>query len=399
MRVVIIDEDAFFRTLARKYLERDLPEAELTERRSGEVLGGGFDWSGVDVLLLGHDLGEDIGLDVLELLGGLGGEVPRVVYLADLGTSELAGVARERGAFAVIDKSTVSGGRLAEVVAAAHRGVALADGLGRRAAPSGSKPGRPDVEGYRIASQIGAGAMSRVFLAEREWDGLTLVLKVIELDLVKHHAHVKRFAEEAELVSELESPHVVRIYDHGFTDELGYMAMEFFPRGDLKQRIELGLPPGDAVHCLANLAYGLDAIHRVGIVHRDLKPANVMFRADDSLALADFGISLRLASGRGVVRPGTVLGTPHYMSPEQGQGKPADVRNDLYSLGVMFYEMLTRAKPFRADSPAELVYEHINAPIPRLPAGLRRYQGLVDRLLAKRPDERFQSASDLIAAL
>ena len=269
------------------------------------------------------------------------------------------------------------------------------ESIGGKGTPGAS----PVIEGYKVASQIGEGAMSRVFLAERELDRLTVVLKIIELDLVNHHAFVKRFVEEAELISELRSPHVVRSYEQGFTDEFGFIAMEFFPRGDLKHRIDYGISPADAVHCLANISYGLEAIHHVGIVHRDLKPANVMFRHDDTLALADFGISRRLASDSELTKSGSVLGTPHYMSPEQGQGKAVDVRNDIYSLGIIFYEMLTGEKPFHGNTPAGVVYQHINAPIPKLPVSLKRYQTLVEKLLAKDPEKRFTSAADLVAAL
>ena len=294
-------------------------------------------------------------------------------------------------------KEELKGQRLARVItqALAVSERQTLDTPGERETPTAS----PSIDGYKVASQIGEGAMSRVFLAERKSDRLTVVLKVIELDLVNHHAYVKRFVEEAELISELSSPHVVRIFEQGFTDEFGFIAMEFFPRGDLKHRIEYGISPADAVHCLANIAYGLEAIHQVGIVHRDLKPANVMFRHDDTLALADFGISLRLASESELTKSGSVLGTPHYMSPEQGQGKPVDLRNDIYSLGIIFYEMLTGEKPFHGDTPANVVYQHINAPIPKLPASLKRYQQLVESLLAKDPGQRFESASALVAAL
>ncbi len=393
MRVLLIDEDPFFRAVVRKYHERDLPEIELTELdpRESSFSQITIDWSQFEVLLLSH------GETALDWLTSLGKEVPEVpiVYFTETGTEELAARARRLGAYQVLRKEELKGQRLAQVIAEALAASHDCDPGGTKNA----RPSAPQIEGYKMASQIGEGAMSRVFLAERESDHLTVVLKVIELDLVNHHAHVRRFVEEAELISELSSPHVVRIFEQGFTDEFGFIAMEFFPRGDLKHRIEYGVSPADAVHCLANIAYGLEAIHHVGIVHRDLKPANVMFRHDDTLALADFGISRRLATESEMTKSGSVLGTPHYMSPEQGQGKPVDVRNDIYSLGIIFYEMLTGEKPFHGDTPALVVYEHINAPIPKLPASLKRYQGLLETLLAKDPEKRFESASALVASL
>ena len=315
-----------------------------------------------------------------------------VVYFTETGSEQLAAEVRSLGATEVLRKEELVGNRLAQ-----HISHAISARESETAESGGESVEAPVIEGYKVASQIGQGAMSRVFLAERESDRLTVVLKVIELDLVNQHAYVKRFVDEAELVSELNSPHVVHIYEQGFTDVCGFIAMEFLPRGDLKHRIEVGISPSDAVHCLANIAYGLEAIHQVGIVHRDLKPANVMFRHDDTLALADFGISKRLASEN--EKSGRVLGTPHYMSPEQGKGQGVDVRNDIYSLGIIFFEMLTGDKPFHGESPVEVVYQHINSPIPRLPTDLKRYQELIDRLLAKDPTERFESAAAVVESL
>ncbi len=404
MRVIILDTDRSFRALVRKLLARDLPRADVfeydpdTRGRPGRE----FDWSVYDVLLLGDGVsGAANGLEWLRNRDAPN-PLPPTIYLQEHGLALSPGAARGLGADHVVSKSELVAGRLAQCIES------LLEGNGSITMPmerpvdpvsiTGTEP-MPQIEGYKLANLIGEGAMSRVYLGEREGDGMTIVLKVIAVDLVNNHAQVRRFVAEAELISELDSPHVVRIYEQGFTDDFGFIAMEFFPRGDLKQRIEHGITPADAVHCLANIAYGLEAIHRLTIVHRDLKPANVMFRHNDTLALADFGVSTRLASERGGDRPGSILGTPHYMSPEQGQGKPADVRNDLYSLGVMFYEMLTGTKPFHAASPAGIVSQHIHAEIPRLPRGLRRYQGLVDRLMAKNPEERYQTASELIAAL
>ena len=396
LRVVLIVDDAFVRALVRKFLERDLPTATLrrVKPREGEMPDANFDWSRSDVLLLGHELTDS--LNALDWLAGakVSKELPPIVYVTDTGNDELARRARALGASAVLRKDELAGDALAQTL---RQVVAQRQAETQRT--SLSAVAKPFIDGYKLASQIGEGAKSRVYLAERLHDGQTVVLKIIDVDLVNEHAYVKRFVEEAELVLDLKSPYVVRVFDHGFTDECGYMAMEFFPRGDLKHRIEIGITPVDAVHCLANVAYGLQAIHAVGIVHRDLKPANVMFRHDDTLALGDFGISQRLASESDFHKTRRVLGTPHYMSPEQGQGKQVDVRNDIYSLGVMFYEMLTGDKPYRGATPAALVYQHIHSPIPILHSKLRRYQPLLEKLLAKDPGDRFKSADELLAEL
>ena len=259
----------------------------------------------------------------------------------------------------------------------------------------------PDGEriGYRFVRLIGQGASSRVYLAERLSDKSTLVLKIMDVASIKEPQALQRFVQEAELVSEVNSPYVVRFLEHGFTKEYGYIAMEFFTRGDLKQRIEHGVSLGDALNYIRHIAYGLSAIHQQGIIHRDLKPGNIMFRSDDSLALADFGISRRLNETSELTRLGSVLGTPNYISPEQALGKTVDHRSDLYSAGVVFFEMLTGRKPFKAETAPALVYQHVHADIPQLPSKLQRYQPLIEMLLAKNAAERFSSADEFVEYL
>ena len=210
---------------------------------------------------------------------------------------------------------------------------------------------------------------------------------------------VQRFIQEATLVSGLESLHVVKVYEQGFTEQYGYMAMEYFSRGDLKQRIELGVSYEDAINYLLHISYGLQAIHEVGIIHRDLKPANIMFRADDHLAIADFGISKRIDSNSDLTAVGSLLGTPYYMSPEQVRTEPADHRSDLYSAGIIFYEMLTGEKPFHADSLTGIALKHVNEEPPSLPDAVNHVDPIFKRLVAKAPAARYQNAAELVAVL
>jgi serine/threonine protein kinase len=225
------------------------------------------------------------------------------------------------------------------------------------------------------------------------------VLKVIDVATIREPEVLERFIREAELLASLDSPFVVRFHEHGFTEDYGYIAMEFFTRGDLKQRIEHGVSIPDAVNYGAHVLRGLTSIHELGIVHRDLKPGNIMFRSDDSLALADFGISKRLDDTSDLTRHGGVLGTPNYISPEQALGRPVDHRSDLYSAGVMLYEMLAGRKPFRAENATALVYQHVHAEVPPLPAPVRHFQPVLDIALAKEPAGRFASAAEFLQAL
>jgi tRNA A-37 threonylcarbamoyl transferase component Bud32 len=205
--------------------------------------------------------------------------------------------------------------------------------------------------GYRFVRLIGQGAHSRVYLAERIGSDVALVLKIMDLSTIDDPSAVQRFAQEAELMAEIKSPFVVKFYDHGFTPSYGYIAMEFFTRGDLKQRIGHGVTADTALLYTLQIALRLEAIHTLDIVHRDLKPGNLMFRSDDSLALGDFGISKRLDSSNDLTKTGSIVGTLACMSPEQGLGDPIDQRSDLYATGMILFEMLSGEKAFRASSP------------------------------------------------
>jgi len=174
--------------------------------------------------------------------------------------------------------------------------------------------------------------------------------------------------------------------------------MEHFPHGDLRQRMRQRVAPGLACRFLRQIASALDAIHSVGVLHRDLKPANIMLRGDESVCLIDFGLAKADAFGADLTGVREIFGTPYYMSPEQGHAEPLDARSDLYSLGVIFYEMLTGEKPFRGGSAMEVIYKHRRAPLPALPAQFEALQPLMQKLLAKDPADRFQSARAMLDA-
>ena len=260
--------------------------------------------------------------------------------------------------------------------------------------------GRPlQVKGYRVLSKIGEGGMSNVFLAERETDGAQVALKILNARPSTDKRLLQRFIEESALISDINHTNVVKIYDKGFTDDYAYIAMEYFTGGSLKDVIAGGLTPRQALSLLAQAAAALAEIHRLGIVHRDVKPANMMLRADGTMVLADFGIAKRFAGSMDTTAHGEFFGTPYYISPEQANGKPATERSDIYSLGIIFYEMLMNRRPFDGNSIVELISQHVRAPVPRLPEALADYQVVLDGMLAKDPAERLQNADEVLAVI
>jgi eukaryotic-like serine/threonine-protein kinase len=270
-----------------------------------------------------------------------------------------------------------------------------------RAVPESQCFGGAFVRGYRRVRQMASGTRAEIFLAERLETRSLVALKVVR----DQHEHGEasdsflRFLQEYEIAQRIRHPGIVRLFDLGVSDEHAWLVMEYFARGDLRRRMKSQLAPRWAVGVAASIARALGALHAEGVVHRDLKPGNVMLREDGSIALIDFGMSKDTARSHDLTERGLIFGTPHYMSPEQGHGEPTDARSDLYSLGVILYEMLTGGKPYRADSPMALIYKHRKEPVPQLAEGLDGLQPLLERLLAKRPEERFPSALAAAEAL
>jgi serine/threonine-protein kinase PpkA len=246
---------------------------------------------------------------------------------------------------------------------------------------------------------IGEGGQAKVYLAEREHDGLRVALKLLDKKLRQDHVFLERFVREYKLLSSLNNEHVVKIYDQGFSSEQPYIAMEFLPSGTLAARIHEGLSARAALRLLRQIGTALHAIHSEGIVHRDLKPANILFRADGRPVLVDFGLAKDLGMNSTLTIAGKLLSTPRYMSPEQCMGTAVDTRSDLYSLGVVFWEMLTGRKIYEGANAAEVIRMHVAEPPPTLPEPLAAHQALLEKLLAKKPDERFQTAAELCAAV
>lgn len=257
----------------------------------------------------------------------------------------------------------------------------------------------PQIPGYKLEKPIGSGAMASVYLAIQLSLERKVALKLMSTSLVADATFCERFLKEGKIIGQLSHPNIITIYDIGAHENRYYMAMEYLAGGTLKERIQQGLSLTQSSEILSQVANALGYAHKHHFVHRDVKPANILFREDNKAVLSDFGIAKTLIGGTQLTAVGWTVGTPHYMSPEQALGKPLDARSDLYSLGIVFHEMLTGERPYHSSDSFSLALMHVNHPVPRLPERLADYQGIIDGLLAKNPDHRFASAEKLIEAI
>lgn len=254
---------------------------------------------------------------------------------------------------------------------------------------------------HKLIKKISHTGMSSVYLAESLKNKNQVIIKILDFDPNDESdaKAIKRFDQEYQLLNHLDHPNIASIKARYTDNNYACIVMEYFPNGDLSHQILEGLDKEQAINYLRQMAFALEAIHSRNIVHRDIKPRNILFREDNTLVISDFGIARVTEQSYGLTLQGMILGSPYYMSPEQIDDEVLDPRSDLYSLGAVFYEMLTGKKPFRGNSLMKIFYAHINDPIPSLPVLLQEYQPIIDRLLAKRPQDRFDSATDLLNAL
>jgi DNA-binding NarL/FixJ family response regulator len=265
---------------------------------------------------------------------------------------------------------------------------------------SGSAAPGIEVPGYSILKEIATSNFSQVFLARSERLRRNVVLKVMNRgESARELDDAERFQREYEIISSITHRAIAEIYDFGSLPQHLYLAMEYFPCGDLRDRLRNPLSVDESLYYLRAIGEALRVIHVFGILHRDLKPANVMLREDNSPVLIDFGLARRSLDDAGTTGIGQVLGSPYYISPEQSLGQRVDARTDLYSLGVMFYEMLTGQRPYAGRSAVAIMEQHSNSPVPVLPASTAVQQPLLDRLMAKQQNARYASADELLADL
>jgi len=402
LRLLLIGERPEYRLLVRKHLEIEWPNANVVEHRLGddEPLPGEFLASGYDAVLIVAAPPTESAESLAVALRSKPEFAPLVLVMLEEAPQPAppAGHGLQRLYGRKVDRD-----QLLRAVTRASREQkhALAALRSQPGYENRQRFGDIVIRGHRNIRQIGSGGMCKIYLAESERAGALVVLKVFSQvpDVSERIISFDRFLQEYEIVARLKHPNIVRIHDLGIADDHAYIAMEHFPLGDLRQRMKSPITPALAVRYVSQVASALEAIHAVGVLHRDLKPANVMLRRDGSLCLIDFGLAKANELDAELTGTREIFGTPYYMSPEQGHAEEVDARSDLYSLGVVFYEMLTGRKPYTGASAMEVIYKHKRAELPPIGPEHQRYAPILKRLLAKAPAERFQSARELLAEL
>jgi serine/threonine protein kinase len=400
IKLMVIEADPAWRSLLRQHVGIAWPDAQFSEldpaaaaRMSGEFTGADF-----DLVLLSLEQDRATGLDWIVRHARARPGFPPVIVLAAEGDEALAVRAIKAGAENYLPKERL---RHAEFVAVVREALQRHTQRALETQPPPAEAARQVMRGYRHIRDLHVSELSAVTLACNEVSG--------EQRVFKHFASgggdrdstalFDRFLHEYQSIAGLSNPHVVRIFELGVADEHAWIEMEYLAGGTLAARIAQGMTPTEAFSAVRQIARGLSAVHGLGILHCDLKPGNVMLREQGELVLIDFGLAKEMHGQRPVTTPGMIFGTPWYMSPEQGHGGPVDERSDCYSLGVMLFEMLTGRRPFSAPTPMALIYQHRNAPRPRLPEALAQFEPLVHRMMASDPAQRFESAEHVLMAL
>ena len=253
------------------------------------------------------------------------------------------------------------------------------------------------IPGYRVLRTLGVGGMATVYLAEQESLEREVALKVMAPALAANADFCQQFLKEGRITAKLSHPNLVTVHDIGSHNGTYYMASEYLPAGSLRERMQRRMDVATALAVVHDVASGLNYAHEMGFVHRDVKPGNILFRANGSAVLADFGIAKAIKSISSATMAGNAIGTPDYMSPEQAQATLVDGRTDIYSLGAVLFEMLTGRKPYVANDPYVVALRHVTEPVPQLPDELAWLQPLVDSAMAKDREQRFASGGAFIA--
>lgn len=390
-RILIIDDMEDFRLLVRAMLQAEMPDVELDEMEGAArtediqtIIRMKYDVILLDYRLEGHD-----GLSVQRNLRDAGVDEP-IILLTAYGNEKLAVRAIKEGAFDYLSKADLDKeglvnsirGALKSRVKRTQSRVLFGDNI--------------QINGYRPVKLLGRGHYSMVYLAESKLTERHVVLKILIVSNVTE-TDIGRFMREYEIMSDLSHENIGIIHEQEFTEDIIYIMMEHLEGGTLEQRLQVRkrFPETEATALMITLFDALHYIHQHGVLHRDIKPANIVYRSDGTPVIVDFGIASKVDIKGTLTDSGSVVGTPTYMSPEQAMGEAASVQSDIYSMGVVYYEILTGVKPIDGDTPHEAMYCVVhNEPAP-LPPEYSHLQDIFDSLLAKQPEKRFKTCYEV----
>jgi serine/threonine protein kinase len=328
-------------------------------------------------------------------------DVPPTVVVTSGGNELTAVRAIQLGANDYLPRELLSGQRLATALRSAMKAPRHAPPARTRARRSPRRkidPAHLNLPQYSILHKLGESSRAAVYLAHSVSLGRNVALKISK-PMMEDADECNEFAREYAAISALHHRSVVEIYDYGFHDGREFISMEYFPCGDLKVRLQQPITARESLEFAHRICMALEVIHARGLIHRDLKPPNVMLREDGSIVLIDFGIAKGVEIGGRSTAVGVLRGSPYYMSPEQAQGIPLDARSDLYSVGVILFEMLSGSKPYTGTSAMEVMQQHVHGPRPRLPIAQVEYEALLEHFMARQRDERFPDAISASGAL
>jgi DNA-binding response OmpR family regulator len=406
-RILLVIEERELRDWLRHHLDILWPDATVEDTLPVQFEGALRDMAlrEFDLIVLSAICGmaeadPDTSLDLLRAAHAAR-DCPPVVLIA-AGGNELSAVEAMRiGAADYLPRTLLNAQRLANALRGAlrtpRRGVAAPVRAVKMARHS-VDPAYIDLPQYSLLHKLGESARAAVYLAYSSTLGRNVALKISKPQL-ESNEECQEFAREYAAISALQNPAVVDIYDYGFHDGREFIAMEYFPCGDLKMRLQQPMTTTESLQYAQRICAALEVVHGAGLVHRDLKPPNVMLREDGSVVLIDFGLAKHLDKAHLNTMVGVLRGSPYYMSPEQAQGLPLDARSDLYSTGVILFEMLTGNRPYQGTTAVEVMQQHVNGQRPALPTSCASLEPLLDRLMARERTDRFSDAAEVRAAL
>jgi len=402
-RILLLIEERELRDWLRHHLDILWPDVSIEDMSPTQFVAGVSQWHAreIDLAVLSVNCGDVLAdpgeeLDVLRIALDAP-HCPPVVVIAAGGNELCAVQAMRIGAADYLPRTLLNAQRVASALKAALHVPRRAKRAARANKPARRElePWHLDLPQYSLLHKLGDSARAVVYLAYSATLGRNVALKISK----PAGDDCQEFAREYTAISALQNPAVVDIYDYGFHDGREFIAMEYFPCGDLKTRLQQPMTVIESLEYAQRICAALEVVHGAGLLHRDLKPPNVMLREDGSIVLIDFGLAKQLDLAHLNTVAGVLRGSPYYMSPEQAQGLPLDARSDLYSTGVILFEMLTGNKPYLGSTAVEVMQQHVNGQRPPLPPACTALEPLLDRLMAHDRDERFADAAAVLAAL